>query len=205
MSGDGVGRAVFIDLAYPWPKQHGEGQRDPAARAVHDARAGEVHRAVTQVPAVADLRQPAAAPEPVAIDGVDDGAKEKLGYYKRLEVDPLRDGANDDVAGGLHEDDLEEEEGERADVVRMARLEEEAVEAEQTPVAAAHFEQMAKHHRAAQVSGRGVDRGPAKLEGEADRKVTDPGDDESGEAEHHHGHAVLRARHSGGKRGETRR
>src|SRR2546428_11403212 len=101
MSRDGVGRAVFIELAYPWPQQHGEGQRDPTARAVHDAGAGEVHSAVTQVPAVADLGEPAAAPEPVAIDRVNDGAKEKLGCDKRLEVDPLCDGADDDVAGRL--------------------------------------------------------------------------------------------------------
>src|SRR5207244_2323633 len=86
----------------------------------HRGDAGEDHRAVTQVPAVADLRQPAAAPEPVAIDGVDDGAKEKLGYYKRLEVDPLRDGADDDVARGLHEDDLEEEEGQSSYVIGVA-------------------------------------------------------------------------------------
>src|SRR5437870_11229311 len=120
MSRDRVGRAVSIELACPGPQQHGEGQRDPAARAVHDARAGEVHRAVTQVPAVADLGEPAAPPQPVTVYGVKNRPHEELGEYERLEVDPLRDGADDNVAGRLHEDDLEEEEGKGADVIGVA-------------------------------------------------------------------------------------
>ena len=63
---------------------------------------------------------------------------------------------------------------------------------------------MAEHHRATQVSGRSVDGRPAKLESEADDKVADPGDDESGEVEHHHVPGVLRARQSGGEECEPR-
>ena len=71
-------------------------------------------------------------------------------------------------------------------------------------MAATYLEQFAEHHRAAQVSGRGVDRGPAKLESETDRKVTDPGDYEGCEVEHHHVPGVLRARQSGGEECEPR-
>src|SRR2546426_11358699 len=126
-------------------------------------RSREVDRAVTQTPAVADLGEPAAAPQPVAVDRVEYTAQHELREDERLEVDALRDGADDDVAGGLHEDDFEEEERQRANVIRMARLEEEAVEAQQTPVAAADFEQVAEDHGPAQVSGRGVDCGAAEL------------------------------------------
>ena len=85
-----------------------------------DSRPGKVHSAVTQVPAVADLGEPAAPPQPVTVYGVKNRPHEELGEYERLEVDPLRDGADDYVAGGLHEDHFEEEEGERADVIGVA-------------------------------------------------------------------------------------
>ena len=63
---------------------------------------------------------------------------------------------------------------------------------------------MAEHHRATQVSGRGVDGRPAKLESEADDKVTDPGDDEGGEVEHHHVTGVLCAGQPCGEECEPR-
>src|SRR5213592_4700692 len=110
MSGDGVGRAVSIELAYSRSQQDGQGQRAPTARAVYDSRPGKVHSAVAQVPAVPDLREPAATPQPVTVDGIKNGPHEEFREYEGLEVDTLRDGANNDVAGGLHEDHFEEEE-----------------------------------------------------------------------------------------------
>src|SRR5437870_4969008 len=64
-------------------------------------------------------------------------------------------------------------ERQRAPALGGARLKKKAVEANQAPVPPAHLGKMAKHHRAAQVSGRGVDGAATELEGEADRKVPD--------------------------------
>src|SRR5439155_24700323 len=118
--GDGVGRAIFVELAYSRSQQDGERQREPTACAVDHARSREVNGAVTKVPAMADLGEPAAAPQPVTVDGVKDRPHEKLGEYERLEVDPLRNGAHDDVAGGLHKDHFEEEERQGPYVIGVA-------------------------------------------------------------------------------------
>ena len=48
--------------------------RNHAAAHVHDAGAGEVDRAVAEAEVLAELREPAAAPDPVAVDGVGEHA-----------------------------------------------------------------------------------------------------------------------------------
>ena len=81
--------------------------------------------------------EPAAAPHPVAVDRVDDRAHRDLGEDEAGEADALGDRADDDVAGGLHEHDLEQEEREHADVVAVPGLQEEAVQADHAGVAVA--------------------------------------------------------------------
>ena len=76
----------------------------------------------------------------------------------------------------------------------MAGLEEEAVEPNEAAVAAADLQQMPQHHGAAQVPRRGVYGCASELEGEANGKIGHPGDDKSGEVQHHHVAGVLRPR-----------
>ena len=76
----------------------------------------------------AEVGEPAAAPHPHAVDRVDDRAHRDLGEEEAGERDPLGDGADDDVAGRLHEHDLEQEQRHHADVVGRAALQEEAVQ-----------------------------------------------------------------------------
>ena len=55
-----------------------------------------------------ELRQPAATPDPAAEDGIENRAHEHLAQQKRPERDALADGADNDVAGGLHENDFKQ-------------------------------------------------------------------------------------------------
>ena len=135
VAGEGVGRAVLVELADPGPEDHRQRQRRPPAGGVHDAGAGEVDRAVAPVQRLAEVREPAAAPHPVAVDRVDDRAHRDLGQEEPGEGDPLGDGADDDVAGRLHEHDLEQEHRQHADVVAVPALQEEAVGADEPGVA----------------------------------------------------------------------
>ena len=83
----------------------------------------------------AELRQPAAAPDPHAVDRVDDSGHEDAHRDERRELPALGHGAGDDRRGGVHEDELEQEEREDADVVGAVaeRAEQEALVAEEAP------------------------------------------------------------------------
>src|SRR6185369_14643614 len=130
-------------------------ERGPTAGAVHHSRSGEVDRAVPEVQRRAQVRHPATAPYPHAVARVDDRAHRDLGEEEPRERDPFRDRADDDVAGGFHEHDLEQEQGYDADVVGPAALDTEAAQPDQTRAA---------------VSEHGVEwRGPADV-----RERTDP-------------------------------
>ena len=78
------------------------GESGPAADAVHDGRAGEVPET--------GRRQPAAAPDPVAGDRVDEGDQEERKHDER-EVHLMRSATDpdDDGCGRAGEDELEEE------------------------------------------------------------------------------------------------
>ena len=66
---------------------------------------------------------------------------------KPAKRDALGDGADDDVAGGLHEHDLEQEERHHADVVGVPGLQEEAVQADDAGVAVAEDRRSAATYR----------------------------------------------------------
>ena len=68
------------------------------------------------------------------------------------ERDPLGDRADDDVARGLHEHDLEQEQHHHADVVRAVALQEEAVHADDARAAVAEDPGQRRH--AAEVRDR---------------------------------------------------
>ena len=96
--GIAFGDAVLAELPDARPEEHRERERRPTAGGVHDTRTGEVDRAVAEVQRRAEVREPAAAPHPHAVDRVDDRAHRDLGEDERGERDPLRDRADDDVA-----------------------------------------------------------------------------------------------------------
>src|SRR5207244_5121055 len=128
--------AVPSVLADSRSENHRERERGPTTGGMNDSRAGEVDRAVPEMEidskvlqqsAVAEMRQEASAPHPVAVDRIDDCAHRNLGQEEPGEADALGDRADDDVARRLHEHDLEQEERDNADVVGVAGLQEEAV------------------------------------------------------------------------------
>src|SRR5699024_9397596 len=99
VAGDGVGFAVLVVLADPGAQHPGAQHGDDAAHVVHCGRAGEIVEP--------KARQPAAAPDPVAGDGVDQqrngGGVDTVG----LEVGALSHGAGDDGGGCGAENGLE--------------------------------------------------------------------------------------------------
>ena len=70
VSRHGLRLAPRIVLADARPDDHRARESDDAAHRVHDARAGEVDRAVAEAPVDAALRQPAATPDPVRVEAV---------------------------------------------------------------------------------------------------------------------------------------
>src|SRR5207342_563666 len=124
--------AVLVVLAGTRPEDDGKRHGAEAAHGVDDRRAGEVAVAVSEAQRRAPLRHPAATPHPVAEDRVEERAHEELAEQEGPEGDALTDGADDDVAGGLHEDDLEQHEYVDAGVVPGA-AQEESLAAEEPP------------------------------------------------------------------------
>ena len=100
MAGDGPGLAVlavFADAGAQDGRAHGGGD---AAHHMHRGAAGKIMEA--------QVRQPAAAPDPVAGDGVDDEGNEGAVYTVGLEVGALGHGAGNDSGGCGAEDGLED-------------------------------------------------------------------------------------------------
>ena len=151
-----------------------------------------------EVPGLTELGEEATAPDPVAVDRVEHRAHRDLGHEEPGEGDPLGDGTDDDVAGGLHEHDLEQEERHDADVIGAAALEEEALEPDQ-PTASRGTE-VAQGAHAAEVRHR---RDTAELEGESDGVIRDEGDRERRDVHHHHVAGVLRPGQAGDQEGEA--
>ena len=81
---------------------------------------GEI--AVTMAEAIvgAELRQPPAAPSPIAIQWICDRGEQHARNRESGELPSLRRGAGDDRCGGVHEHHLEEEHHHYADVVGRA-------------------------------------------------------------------------------------
>src|ERR1035438_6502646 len=84
---------------------------------MHHGGAGEIDIAVAEIHGGADLREPTAAPHPATEDGIENRADEEFAEQEAPERDALADGADDDVAGGFHEDDFEEDEAVAAGVI----------------------------------------------------------------------------------------
>ena len=159
---------------------------------MHDPRPGEVDRAVPEVQRRAEVGQPPAAPHPHSVDRVDDRTQRDLREEEPGERNPLCNSADDDVAGRLHEHDLEQEEHHHADVVGTAALQEEAVRPDDSGTAVTDEARQRRH--ATQVGDR---CDTAEHEGEADRVVREQRNGERGDVHHHHVPGVLCPREPG--------
>ena len=87
-------------------------------------RASKIDVAVPQTKVAAQLGEPAAAPHPVGIEGVNDGAHDDAVDHEGLEAPALGHGPRGDGGGGVHEDHLEEKHGEDRNVIAVAGKEE---------------------------------------------------------------------------------
>ena len=94
-----VGAAVGVELAFARPHYRRAGQGDEAANGVDDAGAGIILRP--------QHTQPAAAPDPVAVQGVNQRANQEAVGEVGLGFGALGDGAGDDGGGGAGKDHLE--------------------------------------------------------------------------------------------------
>src|SRR5208283_5450543 len=113
-----------------------KGHGAEAAYGVDYRGSGEVDIAVAEIQRGSDLREPAAAPGPAAGDGIENRSDEEFTEQESPKGDALADRADDDVAGGLHEDDLEERQAVAAGIIGRAD-QEEAFAADESPLAAA--------------------------------------------------------------------
>ena len=154
-----------------------------------DSGSGEVHRPVPELERPGpEVRKPTATPHPVAVDRIDDRAHRDLGEDESGEADAFRDRSDDDVAGRLHEHDLEQEERQHSDVVGVAGLQEEPVRSDHAGVAVT--EDRIQRSGAADVGDR---RDTAELEREPDGVIREQRQHERRQVHHHHVAGVLRS------------
>ncbi|MNQ98641.1 hypothetical protein D3C85_1143450 [compost metagenome] len=102
-AGDGMDLPLLAIFAATGAEQQHGGQGGGGTRQVDDAGAREVGEA--------RLFQEAAAPAPVALDGVDEAGHHHAEQQEGPELHPLGHRPRDDGGGGRHEDHLEEEVG----------------------------------------------------------------------------------------------
>ena len=131
MCRDGVDEfAVLVVLAKARPQQVRGNERQRAALEMDDPRAGIVARSMSKAPAVAHLRQPAAAPHPAAEDRISDRADEQAEDKEALEAPTLGAGAGHDRGRGVHEHHHEQEPDHCRRVISLAGEEEPGVAAD---------------------------------------------------------------------------
>ena len=111
MAQNGPGLAVLVILADAGPKDLGADQRSHAADHVDCGRTSKIVEA--------QLGQPAAAPDPVAGNGIDHGGNEQRIDAVGDKLGALGHGARHDGGGGGTEHRLENEEREERDSVRQ--------------------------------------------------------------------------------------
>jgi hypothetical protein len=108
VTGDGHRASLIVVLAEARSEEQGPRQRRHRAGEVDDRRAGEVLHS--------ELGQPAAAPDPVPHQRVDDASEDYREYHVHRELGPLEHRAPDDRQGHSAERHLEEELGRERDL-----------------------------------------------------------------------------------------
>ena len=117
MADDGVGRAVAVELADAWADDHGHSQRRDSADRVDHSRSGKVAIAFSESEVGAQLREPAAAPGPVAIERIGEGAHQHRGDREGQELPAFGACAGNDGQRRIHEHHLEQEDDHDAYVI----------------------------------------------------------------------------------------
>ena len=125
-------RSVAIELADARPDDERHRQGGESADRMHHAGAGKVAVAFAQTEVGAELREPAAAPRPVAEERIGERAHQHRRNAEGEELPALGAGAGDDGQRRIHEDHLEQEDDHHADVIGMPG-EEHALRAEEAP------------------------------------------------------------------------
>src|ERR1041384_7485858 len=97
-----------------------------------DAGTGVVDCAMTQSHAIAELREPAATPDPATEDRIDDRSDDDAEQEEALEAPTLGARTRDDRRGGVHEYHHEQEQHDCSGVIAVTG-EEEAGRAQQAP------------------------------------------------------------------------
>ena len=122
MAFDRIGRAVHVEFTDARADQRCCDKGRQAADHVHHAGTGEVDDtgSVTD----GDIAQPAAAPDPVTVNRVNNSAQDKTVSKVRGNFHSFRDGAGDDGSGGSGEHHLEEPEHNGRYIITVARQEE---------------------------------------------------------------------------------
>ena len=157
----GVGSAVLVELAQARPQHLCPHEGQNAAGHVDHGGAGEVDVAVPQVEVAPQLGEPAAAPHPVRVERVDDGPHDDAVDHEGLEAPPFGHGARRDRRRRVHEHHLEQEHGERRDVVGFAG-EEEPLGSEEAELLPEQLDrELAVHRRARRPAWRRGRRRPS--------------------------------------------
>src|SRR5215213_4952022 len=109
MAGNGVDLAVLAVLAYAWADYDGPGQSRHAANHMHDGRTSEINVAVPEPKLAAQLREPAAAPYPVAENRIGPHGHEEAEEDERAPFPTLGQRARRDCHSRVHKDHREDE------------------------------------------------------------------------------------------------
>src|SRR5262249_44831083 len=95
--------AVGTEFSQTWPQHYRQRHCAEASHCVNHSGSREIDVAMSQVHRVAQLRQPTAAPDPAAEDGIENRADEHLTQQKSAKGNTLANGTHDDISSGFHE------------------------------------------------------------------------------------------------------
>ena len=114
-----VDAAVLVVFADARTQEPPKNQRDDAALQMHHRGAGEVHMPVTQAEIDAQLREPAAAPDPVAEYRIHHRADAAAINHERGKLPALSCATRWDGRRRVHEHHLEQEQAEQPGVISI--------------------------------------------------------------------------------------
>src|ERR1700723_204380 len=156
---------------------------------MHYTRSRKVHVTVAQVHGRAQLRKPAAAPNPASEHRIQKRTNEKLANQESPESDAFANRAYDDVSRRLHENHFEERQAIAARIVRRPSHE-KSFAAQKTPLPAPN-QKMIQGQRAADIRWRSVQCYRAKLKCITDRVISQERKNVSREIQHHQVAGIL--------------